>query len=470
MAEAKKLSPFDATLLVMGGIVGVGIFFAPHQIARLVPDPTVFLGMWVFGALIALCGALTFAEWGGSFPDAGGWYVFLRQVYPPWVAFLFAWVVLGVISTGAIAVIASIGATNLFAAFPSLIGALPAGETAEMQVVHVVCAATFIVVLTIVTMFGARAGASVQNLCMITKAVAIAALVAGAFAFFQHDAGVAEAAVFTPDRSLVSGVVAATLPVFFAFGGWQHVCYIAPEVHDPARTLPRAIVLGVVGVAVIYLAANIGYVRALGIDGLATHSDVASQAALHTTLGEPFKRAVSACVAVSAFGVCAVNIIVTPGIYVAMAREGLFFEGFGKLHAKTRAPVVALLTQGVLALAYLYWSFTSARPPRAASEGFRMDINLLTSSVVFAEWIFHGLVAWGLLWIRKNRPDLPRPFRSPLWPLAPTVYVVTAAVIVIGNLFSTDITITGVGLAVLAAGALVYRPWRRLTTRIRRDL
>ena len=440
-AGRRKLSLADATLLVMGGIVGVGIFFTPRDVAALVPVPWLFLTMWILGAGIALCGAATFAELGGTFPRSGGWFEFLREIYGPFVAFLFAWMILGVVSTGAIAVIASFGAGTLVGLLPGLAG--PWSEPA--------LGAAIILVLTGITLGGIKLGATFQNLCMLTKLVAIAALVVAGLVFFSPGVPAAEPPppVAVPE-SLWAGAIAATLPVLFSFGGWQQVCYVAGEVEEPSRNVPRAILLGVVGVAVTYLLVNAAYLRVLGTDGLAADPGFAAEVA-RLSLGERGERALRAAMAVSAIGVCAVNIIVTPGIYVGMARSGLFFKSFGRLHARTGAPVLALCTQAALALAYLGWS-------HAGSE--TMDTDTLTGSVVFAEWIFHGLVALGLMLLRARRPELPRPYRSLAYPLAPALYLVTATLVVFGNLWASPFARTGIGLGVLLAGALVYRPWR----------
>lgn len=448
----RKLNAFDATMLVMGGIIGVGIFFAPRGVAQHVPDGTVFLGMWLAGGLIAMCGAFTFAEWASSMPKAGGWFVFLREALSPFVAFVFAWVILGVVSTGAIAVIASFGAQNI-GVFTSWIG--PPDSLS-----HHVLAAAIILVLTAVTLCGVKVGATVQNVCMITKLIALVALVAGGVAFLLGGGVPGEFPAADRSKSLVSGVPAAALSVFFAYGGWQHICYIAPQVRDPARVLPRAIVIGVLGVAAVYLAANFAYLQVLGIDGIVASENVGAALA-RDSLGARFEKAVSAAMGVSALGVCAVNVIVTPGIYVAMARDGLFFRSFGRLSARTQAPVLALALQCVLSLGYLLWSFVGTRMGPAEPGEFRMTVSLLTDSVVFAEWIFHGCVAYGLLHIRRTRPDLPRPFRMPLWPIPALVYLVVAILIVWGNL-RTWSNQTLVGLVVVSLGAAIYLPWRRL--------
>ncbi len=454
--DRKQLSPFDATMLVMGGIIGVGIFFAPQTAARLIPETLPFLLLWIGGGVIAMCGALTFAEWGGSLPKAGGWFVFLAAAFGPFLAFLFAWVILGVVSTGALAVIAAFGASQIAELG---IGIGPSGTTS-----HLLVAAAFILSLTAIVLGGIKLGATVQNVCMLTKLIAILALAVGGLAFFAP--GSAPAPMLPPadpaPTNLLGNLPAALLAVFFSYGGWQHLCYVAPALRDPRRTLPRAIVLGVALVIVTYVLVNVAYVRVLGMDGLASTPNFAAECA-RRTFGPRAATALAGVMAVSAFGVCAVNIIVSPAIYVAMARDGLFFRSFARLHPRTGAPVLALLLQCVITLLYLLWAHASAGNPKPPpdSHSFHMDIDALITSVVFAEWFFHAAIAWGLLRIRKTRPDLPRPFKSPLWPLAPVLYLATAALVLIGNVWSSQPSVTLLGLGVLALGGVVYQAWKR---------
>ena len=434
MAAPRQLNLLDATLLVMGGIIGVGIFFTPRAVAESVPHPSAFLAMWVVGGLIALFGALTFAELGATFPKAGGWYVFLREAYGAFVAYLFAWIVLCVISTGAIAVMVRVFADNLPGLPPE--GRFAAGAGA-------------IVAVTLLAMLGVKAGATLQNACMAVKLLAIATMVfAGFLLASPAPPPVCPGPVAASSGGLLSGMIRALLPVLFACGGWQMLCYVAPQVRDPHRTLPRAIVIGILGVIATYLAINAAYLRVLGIDGIVSNPQFAGEMAERTLGRMGFGGAglLRGAMAVSALGVTIVTVVATPWLYVAMARERLFFARFGELHPRTGAPIAALLAQGTVALAYWVWG----------------QADLLVNSVVFVEWIFHALVAVALLRFRSARPDLPRPFRSPLYPLAPIAYAGFALAVVAGNLLQRNLRDAAIGLSVLVLGALVYRPWRRL--------
>jgi len=452
----KKLTLLDATLLVMGGIIGVGIFFNPHTIAARVPAAGPYLALWLFGGLVAIAAGFTFAELGGSFPRAGGWFVYLRAAFGRPVAFVFAWVVLTVQSTGAIASIAKFCASRVHVLAPGWVG--EGAPVSELAV-----AALLVLCVTGVALFGVKRAALVQNACMLTKLFVIAALVVGGLLFVGRDGELAAPAPAT-ERTLTGGsLLLALLPLFYTLGGWQLVGYIAPEVKDPVRNVPRAILLGVLGVVIVYLGVNASYLAVLGIDGLAGDPAFARTLS-QRAFGDLGERVLAAGMCVSAFGICVVNIIATPWLYVAMAREGLFFEAVGRVEPRTGVPRRALLLQGAITCLYLL-----------------LTLDFLVDSVVFVEWIFHLLAAAGLLLLRARQPELARPFRSPLYPLAPLLYLAAACLVVGGNLLvprhalaadGQPLTLWGVsielrvlGLSIVLAGALLYRPWRALVER-----
>jgi APA family basic amino acid/polyamine antiporter len=428
-------------MMVMGGIIGVGIFFNPERVASQLPSGLPFLGIWALGGLVALCGAFTFAELGATFPQQGGWYVFLRESFGRFPAFLFAWVVLFAISGGSMAVVLEYCVNWMRSLAPEVIGA-PGSATTRGA------GALIIVTVTVISMFGVKVGARFQNACMLTKLVAIAALVIGALTLAGSAAAAPAAPPAPASGSLAAGFAPALLAVFFTYGGWQMVCYVAPQVQDPVKTLPRAITVGVLGVVAVYLVANWAFLHALGMGGIAGQKGFANEIAVRA-FGPAGASILLAAMVVSAIGIYAVNVITTPWLYVAMAREGLFFRRFAELHPKTGAPTLALSLQGALTLGFLMWGHAGA----------------VADSVVFVEWVFHALVALALLSLRARRPELPRPFRSPLYPLAPLVYLGIALYVLIGNLVQNlqdgQWDRVGIGLAVIAAGALVYLPWAR---------
>ncbi|MEZ6016861.1 MAG: amino acid permease [Planctomycetota bacterium] len=439
MQHEKRLSLVDATLLVMGGIIGVGIFFTPGTVAKALPETGPFLLAWALGGVAALAGAMTFAELCAAYPRTGGWYVFLREAFGRLPAFLFAWVVLFVISTGACALVARFFGSKV---------ALLVGESAPPWL-STAAAAAALVAITCVALLGVKSSARFQNGCMALKLLAIGTLVVLGVTWVTPEGASALAAVAPESRGLAKGFLAASLPVLFAFGGWQLLSYIAPEVKNPQRTLPRAIIFGVAGVTLVYIGVNTAYLRVIGIEGLATDPDFAATVAVRA-LGAHGGQFLTAAMAVSAFGFLVATLMTTPGIYVAMAREGLFPYAFGQQHARTGAPVVALLAQCAMALAYL-----SLGPD---------SVSRLTDAVVFAEWIFHALCGLALLKIARKLGKT-RPFISPLYPLFPVLYTAIACAVVVGNLALNDLRMTGIGLGVLAIGAAVYVPWTYFAAR-----
>jgi APA family basic amino acid/polyamine antiporter len=430
----RKLSLFDATMMVMGGIIGMGIFIRPSAVAAELPSPTAILLVWALGGLVAMCGALTFAELGSTFPKEGGWYVFLREAFGRFPAFLFAWVVLLAISCGSMAYVLRYCAGWLRELYPGLGGS-------DDGTAMLVIGGTIIAAITGLSMLGVKVGARFQNGCMLVKLAAIAALLVAALAF----TGSAPQGTVPPpvSGSIGGGIAPALLGVFFTYGGWQMVCYIAPQVRDPQRTLPRAIVLGVLGVVAVYLAANLAFLKVLGVQSLAGNDDFAKQVAVRV-IGSVGAKVLLAAMIVSCIGIFTVNIITTPWMYVAMAREGLFFKPFEKLHPRWGTPILAMALQALLTFGYLLWK----------------DASKLADSVVFSEWIFHALVALALITVRWRRPDLPRPFRSPLYPLAPLVYLLIALYVLGGNLIDMDLQRIGQAAAVLTAGSLAFLAWR----------
>lgn len=424
-------------MMVMGGIIGVGIFFTPARVAAQVDSSGQFLALWALGGLVALCGAFTFAELAGSIPREGGWYAFLREGCGRFPAFLFAWVILCVTSTGAIAVMMDFLTQTLAQLFPVL--------GASGSLARAALGAGVIMGITTLALFGVRVSALFQNACMLAKLAALAVLGVAALAIgFGGDPLSPTGTV----ESMPSSVPGALLAVLFSCGGWQMVCYIAPSVEEPQRNLPRAILLGVIGITIVYLATNLALLSAFGLEGLAGNKGFAAQIAT-SMLGAAGSKLLLAAMVVSALGITVVNILATPWMYVAMAKEGLFFKRFAELSPHSGAPTLALLLQAGICLAY--W--------------FSGQAGALVDAVVFVEWFFHGLVAIALLRLRRSRTDLPRPFRSPLYPLAPLVYLLVALGVVGGNLAQANPRTILIGLSVLVLGMIVYQPWQALVLR-----
>jgi APA family basic amino acid/polyamine antiporter len=434
----RPLGPVDAAFLVIGGILGVGIFFKPPEVAGELPgSPGIFFALWGVGAVLAVVGGLTFAELGRALPKAGGWYVYLDEGVGRFAAFLFAWIVLLVVSTGAIAVMVDFQAAML-------VGAIPALEGAGRGVTTAIGFAT-IVVLTGLTLAGLRVGARFQSAVMIVKLLAVAALVGGAFLLFTPGEPPDTDELTDPGTHGWGAIPRALLPVLFAVGGWQMLCYVAHDVRDPERNVPRALFAGLALVGVAYLGLLLAFVRVLTYDGLTTTGDMAGEVA-RALFGDAGGRWLQLGLAVSALGVTTVTVVATPWLYVAMARRGLFFKRFARLDPRTGAPVAGLLLQAAIACVYL----------------LRKDLTQLGDAVVFVEWFFHALVAFALLRLRRVRRDFPPPLVQAAHPWAPLVYLVLALGVVVGSLLEADASTVRHGLFVLAAGAVAWPVFRRL--------
>lgn len=436
---ARRLGPLSGTLSVVGGIIGSGIFLNPAIVAQRTGTATLTMVAWVLGGVVALLGAFIYAELGSRFPKAGGGYVYLRDAFGPLPAFLSGWVLLLAVATGAIAAVAVTFANYLLALTgwsPSL--ALPIAGAA-------------VVALTAVNVAGVAPGAYTQNVFTVLKLAGIAALVAVALQPGPPAAATMPAgAPGSTGAGQVIGMLGMALsPILFSYGGWQQTNYIAEEIRDPERTLPRALVLGVIIVVVVYLAANVAYLRALGIDGLAASSAPAADA-MEQTFGASSRKLISLVIVLSTFGFLDLVILVSPRVYQAMAADGLFPEAVARLHPRTRTPVIALVAQCAWALALV----------SLGTYGELLDW------VVFADWLTFGSVAATLL-VYRRRPA-GTSYRAPLYPVSVLLFI-GAAIYVIGGSVASNPGNALRGTLLLASGVPVYLFWRS-RARVRREV
>ena len=433
---AAKLGLFHATMIVMGGIIGSGIFMNPYVVARLVGSPGLILGAWAIGGVIALFGAFVYAELGSRMPRVGGQYAYLRSAYHPAVAFLYGWVLLLVIQTGGMAAVAV-----TFSAYFLELTRLPISPS--------LVAATVLGGLAVVNCLGLRAGSTVQSSLMVLKILAIAALV-GAGAWYAVGRGAGSAAAPSPPPmpllSTVEAMAAAMVPVLFAFGGWQTASFVAEEIEEPRRTLPRALVLGVVGVIVLYLAVNVVCVAVLGVRGLASTTTPAS-AVMQKAFGRAGAAWIAVGIAVSALGFLSQSILTAPRVYYAMARDGVFFRSVGWIDPKRGVPSVAILLQAAAAIVI-------------ALSG-RYDQIL--SYVVSMDFLFFGLTATCVFAFRRSNPDRDSTgalSRMPGHPFTTALFIAASWIIVVNTIFKYPIN-TAIGFGILLAGVPVYFAWRR---------
>jgi APA family basic amino acid/polyamine antiporter len=427
---ARQLGVFDATMIVMGGIIGSGIFINSYVVARQVHTPFLILGVWVAGGVIALLGAFIYAELADRYPNVGGQYAYLREAYHPSVAFIYGWALLLVTQTGGMAAVA-VTFSHYF-----------------LEITHVplndrLVAGLALVSLTIVNCLGVRVGSSVQNVLMTLKIVAIAALVGCGLFFIQMPYSLIAPTLSKPiSLSLLTAIGAAMTPVMFAYGGWQTASFVAGEMRDPRRDLARGLVIGVVGVVVLYVVINFAYLHALGPSGLAATVTPAS-AVMRLALGDRGASLIALGIAISTFGFLSQGMLTAPRVYFAMAEDGLFFKSVAWLDPRTRVPVLAIALQGALAVVI------------AVSGKYEQILNY----VVSVDFIWFGLTAASLFVFRSRTDDREIRFSVPGHPVTTGLFVAACALTVMGTVYKYPYN-SAIGLVIVVTAVPAYFFWR----------
>jgi APA family basic amino acid/polyamine antiporter len=429
----RELGLFDAVVVVAGGIVGVGIFANPSNVARIVGDPLLILTVWAIGGAVALVGGFVWAELASRFPHVGGQYVYLERAYPPVVGFLYGIALLFIINGGSLAAV-----SILFASYVdrSFVGLGPIGVKA--------IAAAALLTLTAINAVGVRAGTWTNNVLMIAKVLGMVALVALAFAHgsspaSRFDTSWSDVVTQASPRLLLTALV----PILFAYGGWQSCANIAGEIRDPARNLAKANVLGVIVVVVLYLSLNVAYLWVLTPAEVAASPALAADVARRVA-GDAGARFVALLIVVSSLGFLAVVILTGARLIFAMAADGLFFRAAARLHQRYRTPVVALWFQAAISLALLTTN----------------TYDQLLSYVVFADWLFFGLTAASIFIVRRQPADSDTIAWTPGHPVTTGLFVAVAVGIVV-NSFVVYPRQSLTGTAILAIAAVVFLLTRR---------
>lgn len=396
----RSLSLFDATSLIVGIIVGAGIYQMAPGVAKGVDGVWGLLGIWALGGLLSLCGALCYAELATAYPEQGGDYVYLNRAYGDWAGFLFGWVQLVVVRPGDIAVMAFAFATYADATARQFAGGDPPVGTSGWAVAAVV-------VLTAINLIGVRQGAWAQNLLTVAKTVGLLLVVAAAFF-----AGGAGAPAGGPAEQIPFGL--ALIFVLFTYGGWNEMAYVAAEVRDPDRNIGRALVLGTLAVTALYLLANAAFLVALGHGGMAASSAVATDT-VATVFPGAAALLVGALICVSALG--AVNGLVFTGarISYALGRDHRLFARLGQWHPRLHTPVAALAVQGAIAIGLI------------ATLGSFVGAVLYTAAAVYG---FYLATSLAVIVLRRKEPHRPRAFRVPGYPVPPLVFAATCAALI----------------------------------------
>jgi len=420
---ARNLTFRDGIAIVVGTVIGSGIYLVPGSVARQIPSMSLAMAVWVLAGLLTLFGALTLGELGAMYPGAGGLYVYLRAAYGRPVAFLYGWGLLSLIHSGSIATLAV--AFRLY-----LAQLIPLSDTLQKAAAILV-----VLLLTAVNCFGLRPGKLVQNLIAFCKVGGIGLLVVMLLAVKNHPRPAMDAA---PGPPLVLAIGAALVAVLWAYEGWHVVSFTAAEFRDPPRDLPRSLCWGAIALVVIYLSANISYYHVLTPAQLQA-TDKAAATAVSEAYGSAATALVTVLILTSIVGAINGMVLTGPRVYFAMARDGAFFRSFGKLNSVTRAPTFAIVVQGI-------WS---------ACLTLAGTFQELFTYVIFTAWIFYGLSVLAVIVLRHRQPDLARPYRVPGYPVIPILFVLAA-------LFIAGVTIANgplhalYGIGLILVGLPIY--------------
>lgn len=428
-ALARTLGLRDLVLIVVGTVIGSGIFLVPSTVLRQTGgNVSVAFMVWVVAGILSLLGALTYAEMGAAKPDAGGLYVYIRDAFGALPAFLYGWTAFFVIGSGSVATLA--------VAFTAYLRQLMPVSDVGANVV----AAVIILMLMVVNVRGVRQGADVQNVTTAIKAGAI--IVMSVVLFTVGGNAESEAPVVSADTSMVSGIGLAMIGVLWAYEGWQYATFSAGETVNPQRTFPRAMVVGTIFLIAIYLLANAAYLAALGPGGVMASERVAADA-VSATLGPGAAKVIATIILISMFSAANGITLTAPRLYYAMARDRVFFAKLADVHPRFGTPALAIVVSSL-------WAMVLA---------ITGTFEQLLTYVVFVGWIFYALGGLAIFVYRRRHPDMPRPFRTPGYPLTPILFVASAAAIVINTIVSQPGR-AAIGLGLVLLGVPAYFAWR----------
>lgn len=432
MSELRRaLTMFDLTMIAIGSTIGSGIFLTPSTIAQTLPSPWLILAAWVLGGMMALAGALTFAELGGMMPRAGGIYVYLTEAYGGLAGFLFGWAYLLIVNTG--------GVAALSVAFATYCGAfLPLGDGGRTAL-----AVAGLAVVTAINLVGVKSGGVFADLFTALKLLGIALVIVVGLGW-GGEAVLAPSDAPEPAGGWAGAFAAAMVGVLWSYGGWQHVTFTAGEAKDPSRTVPRAMAAGAAVVVAVYLLCNVAYLRLLPLGSIAA-ADRLAVTAVEQVLGAAGGIAVAAAICISVYGTTGIYTMTAPRIYYAMAQDGVFFRKVADVHPRFRTPATAIIVQSVWAIVLiLFWG----------------TFENLISYVVFTDWIFFGLTAAAVIVLRKRQPGRERAYRVWGYPFTPLFFIGVAAWFVVNTLVQRPEQ-AWAGLLFLGLGVPVYHAWRR---------
>jgi amino acid transporter len=443
----RRLGLWSAVAVLVGSTIGSGIFRTPASVAQRIDDVPLFLLAWVLGAIVVLCGALTYSELAAAFPRSGGVYVFVRESFGPLPAFLFAWAELWIIRPGAF------GAIGITASAYTLrtLGIDPATVSAAVGPIQIraeqLLGAGFILLVGAVNYFGIHRGAVLQNLSTVFKVGALALLVAVGFA------------LGTPSEPMAGGILAqrasvglspfllAMVAILWAYDGWADLAFVGGEVLRPQKTLPRALLIGTSIVVVLYLAANLVYLYLIPIQQM-KHAELVAADVARLVIGPAGVVVVSSAIAVSTFGTLNGSMMTAPRIFFAAAEDRLFPLAIARVDPRTHAPTGAIVLMTVMGMIFiLIRTFTA-----------------LADQFIIGIWPFYALAVAGVFVLRRTRPRLERPYKTWGYPLVPLVFL-AGALLLLGNYLVSETGAFAVDIGIILTGIPAYIIWRAVKRR-----
>ncbi len=449
----RQLGLFDSTMVMVGIVIGSGIFVTTGIMAKYIPSAGLILLAWTVGGLLTLAGALTYAELGAAMPEAGGQYVYLREAYGPLAAFLFGWILFLVYMTGGIAGLALAFAEYFGNFFPSL-STKTLILTKTLKVFHTsihisLSAGQFVGVAVILLLsffnyLGVVFGKFIQNILTVIKIGIVIVIIFLGFALGQ---GTAPNLTLNPGGwsfgQMILGFGMALVAVTWAFDGWNNVNFVAGEIKNPKRNLPRALILGTVGVTVLYVLINYIYLYALPMNKIIGEVKIAEHAT-SALFGGSIGALISAVVLISIFGSINGSILAGPRVYYAMARDKLFFSNASQVHPRFKTPGFAIIIQGI-------W---------ASILTLAGTFEQLFTFAMFIAIVFWIAAALSVFTLRKKLPDLPRPYKTWGYPVVPIIFILASLGILFNTLFEKPIEALA-GILFTAMGIPVYFYWKR---------
>jgi basic amino acid/polyamine antiporter, APA family len=437
----RELGLAAAASIVVGTVIGSGIFLVPKTMILEVGSPSMLFLVWIFGGILSLAGALTYAELSAAMPEAGGEYVYLREAYGPFWGFLYGWTQMWVAKSGSIATLAT-GFFYYLANFrPELETVLYRSSWLELRTGQLL-AIGVILSLGVLNYFGVKVGGEVQIIVTILKVGLIAAIIV--LGLFGGSAHAANFTTTTAARGGFAGFFAALVAALWAYDGWNNVSMVSSEIKDPQRNLPRALVYGTGLVVLIYLLTNVAYFSVLSAHEVGGADRVAAEM-MRRVWGTAGAAAVSVAAMISIFAALNGSILSGARVPYAAARDGLFFPSFGHVHPRYHTPAFSILALSA-------WASILVLSGR---------YEQLLTLVIFPSWILYGMATASVIVLRRKRPDLVRPYRTVGYPVVPALFVLVAVVLIFTTLVNFPRE-SGLGLILIAAGIPFYLHWNRL--------